>query len=73
MYVEDELGNSIFEASYSAGELCSSYLGEGVAAVRALEWLSLNPVDATLCTYSLSLHQAMETNRWKDPIPGLKN
>ena len=72
VYVEDELGNSIFEASYPAGELCSSYSGEGVAAVRALEWLSSNPADATLCTDSLSLHQAMEANQWKDPDPWIK-
>ena len=70
--MEDELANPIFEASYPAGELCSSYSGEGVAAVRALEWLSLNPSDATLCTDSLSLHQAMEPTQWKDPDPWIK-
>ena len=69
IYIEDEDGNSILEASYPAGEYCSSYSGEGVAAVKALEWLVENPADATLCTDSLSLHEALNCNRWNDLDP----
>ena len=46
--------------SYPAGEICSSYGAEGVALLRALEWLDQkNVATAAICTDSLSLHKAL--------------
>ena len=51
----------------SAGEICSTYGAEGVALLRAFEWLDQKKVDtATICTDSLSLHKAFANDDWKD-------
>ena len=72
VYVEDRSGVPLYEASFAAGKLCSSYTGECVAFLRALEWLQQNLRDALICTDSLSLHSALEGNNYKDRDPWLK-
>ena len=46
----------------------SAILGaEGVALLRALEWLEMHPVGKTIiCTDSLSVHAALKKDCWKD-------
>ena len=66
VFIEDQNGNTLLEASYPAGKMCSSFTGEGVAALKALEWLRDNPGDATICTDSLSLQETLRTNNWKE-------
>ena len=47
--------------------MCSSFGAEGVAMLRALEWLEEHPANSTLiCTDSLSVHAALEKDDWKD-------
>ena len=73
VYVEDRSGTPIYEASFAAGKLCSSYTGEcRVAFLRALEWLQQHLHEALICTDSLSLHSALEENNYKDRDPWLK-
>ena len=70
--IMDGNGRSLFEASFPAGKLCSSYTGECVAMLRALEWLQENPMTSLICTDSLSLQSALAQNNWKDRDPWLK-
>ena len=72
VYIIDANGNTLLEASYPAGSLCSSYTGECVAMLRALEWLQMNPMVSLICTDSLSLQSALAENNWKDRDPWLK-
>jgi ribonuclease HI len=72
IFVETEGGEVLYEASFPAGKWCSSYTGECVAALKALEWIRDNPADCLICTDSLSLQQAIATNDWKDRDPWLK-
>ena len=73
VYIEDLHHESIYEASLAAGKLCSSYTGECVALLHALEWLQEHHHNALICTDSLSLHSALEQNNHKDRDPWLKN
>ena len=70
--VLDNNGHTTLEASYPAGSFCSSYTGECVALLRALEWLQQNGGSSLICTDSLSLHAALEQNDWRDRDPWLK-
>ena len=73
VFVTDVNGETILEASYAAGRLCSSYTGECVAALRALEWIERNEyLDCAIVTDSMSLHAALRANNWKDRDPWLK-
>ena len=65
-------GRILQQASYPAGKMCSSYTGECVALVEALKWLLENPQTSLICTDSLSLHEALLNNNWKDKDPWLK-
>ena len=41
--------------------------------LRALQWIKKDPPkDCTICTDSLSLHQSLAKNDWRDPDPWLK-
>ena len=52
---------------WAAGKYCSSYGAECVAFLRALEWAEENHVmSVAICTDSLSLHQALERDDWRD-------
>ena len=64
--IYDNSGRTILEASYPAGGLCSSYSGECVALLHALEWLSENKKTSLICTDSLSLQGALSQNDWRD-------
>ena len=52
--------------------MCSSYTGECVALLEALNWLLENPQTSLICTDSLSLHGSLASNNWKDKDPWLK-
>lgn len=52
---------------WAAGKYCSSYGSECVAFLRALEWAEENHVmSIAICTDSLSLHQALQRDDWRD-------
>ena len=58
----------------AAGRLCSSYTGECVALLRALEWIANRGPEPEylICTDSKSLQDALVTNSWRDQDPWLK-
>ena len=64
----------LFEDCWPAGSLCSSYTGECVALLRALEWIESNQVadEYLIATDSKSLQDSLISNDWKDPDPWLK-
>ena len=67
VYIHDRRSDVEERFSYPAGEICSSYGAEGVALLRALEWLEkAKAVSATICTDSMSLHKALANDDWKD-------
>ena len=67
VFVEDKRTGTTEKLSFAAGEICSSFGAEGVAMLRALEWLEEHPVGETIiCTDSLSVHAALEKDNWKD-------
>ena len=67
VFIHDRRNDVKERLSYPAGEICSSYGAEGVALLRALEWLDQkNVATATICTDSLSLHKALANDDWKD-------
>ena len=72
VYIHDATSSTILEESYPAGRYCSSYGGECVAMLKALEWLQRNPTPSLICTDSDSLVAALEENNWKDRDPWLK-
>ena len=72
VFIESREGATLYEASFPAGRYCSSYTGECVAALKALEWILHNPADSLICTDSMSLQQALVINDWKDRDPWLK-
>ena len=57
---------------HAAGSICSSYAAEGVAFLKALEWLEeKNPTgSATICTDSMFLHSALSNDDRKDTEDG---
>ena len=72
VFIEDASGLPMLEASFPAGKLCSSYTGECVAMLRALEWLQEHQFSSLICTDSHSLHSALAQNDWRDRDPWLK-
>ena len=72
VFIEDAMGLPMLEASFPAGKLCSSYTGECVAMLRALEWLQERRLSSLVCTDSLSLHSALSQNDFRDRDPWLK-
>ena len=73
VFIQNRDGMTLYEASFPAGEWCSSYGGECVAALRALEWIEENNVrDCTIITDSMSLQKSIENNDWKNGDNWLK-
>ena len=67
VYIKDRRTDQEMRLCYAAGEICSSYGAEGVALLRALEWIQNNkPSSATICTDSMSIHRALANDDWKD-------
>ena len=67
MYIIDRKTGKGKKHSAPAGAICSSYAEEGVAFLKALEWLRENPREATtICPDSLSLQKALANDDWKD-------
>ena len=69
IFAQDKNGNTLLEECKAAGKLCSSYDGESVAALAAVEWIEEKPVDGkkyAIFTDSLSLVSALKSNKWKD-------
>ena len=66
MYIEDGRSGECHEASFPAGKLSSSYGAEGVAMLKAMEWIRENECSTVICTDSMSLVQALKSNNWKD-------
>ena len=71
--METRSGNLIHEESHPAGKPCSSYTGECITMLRALKWIQKNPLKScTICTDSLSLHQSLAKDNWRDKDEWLK-
>ena len=67
VFIQNTRNGSTERMSFPAGEICSSFGAEGVALLRALEWLEMHPVGKTIiCTDSLSVHAALKKDCWKD-------
>ena len=67
VFIHDKRSDVEERLCYPAGEICSSYGAEGVALLRALEWLEKAKVKtATICTDSMSLFKALANDDWKD-------
>jgi ribonuclease HI/exonuclease III len=64
----------LHEGSYPAGKMCSSYTGECMALLKALQWIADGTPEPEylICTDSRSLHDSLLSNSWKDPDPWLK-
>jgi len=77
--VEDDEGFPIIEKSYPAGAYCSSFTGESVAFLEAIRWIKsyLDPQptrhNVLVCSDSMSLAQALDSNDWKDGDPWVKD
>ena len=75
--IDDCNRNVVFEESFPAGKLCSSYTGECVAMLEAIRWTRLKEVEmgslkVLICSDSKSLAEALSLNHWKDDDPWLK-
>ena len=68
IYIEHKLSGAVEKLSFPAGAICSSFGAEGVAMLRALEWIEANNLTGKviICTDSLSVHAALEKDDWKD-------
>ena len=67
VYIQNRTTQEEVKLSFAAGAICSSYGAEGVALLRALEWLEENQVrTATICTDSMSVHKALANDDWKN-------
>ena len=67
VYIIDRRTGKEIKDCAPAGAICSSYAAEGVAFLKALEWLRENPrATTTICTDSLSLQKALANDDWKD-------
>ena len=71
-------GEEILKRSVPAGELCSSFTGECVALLNALEWVAEEETkgkkleQVLICTDSMSMAMALENHKWKDPEHWMK-
>jgi len=67
VFIEDRRSETTDKQSFAAGEICSSYGAEGVAMLRALEWIESHPAKTVIiCTDSLSVHAGLKNDSWKD-------
>ena len=64
--------------SFPAGLMCSSYTGECVALLEALEWITITaisehrPIKVLICSDSKSMAMSLQNSHWKDDDPWLK-
>ena len=73
MFIQTRTGETVMEASYPAGEYCSSYTGECVAALKAVEWIKEQEKGRfAICTDSKSLYELILNDNWRDQDPWLK-
>ena len=69
IFIQDKNGTVLLEKAKPAGSLCSSYDGESVACLEALQWIEKNGIEGSryaIFTDSLSLVSALKSNSWKD-------
>ena len=69
VFVQDKSGNILHEEYKAAGAICSSYDGECVAMLMALEWIERKKEPETkyaIFTDSKSLVNSLEARNWKD-------
>ena len=69
IFIQDKNGNVLLEKFKAAGSLCSSYDGECVAMLEAIDWMQQqnnNELEYAIYTDSLSLTTALKMNNWKD-------
>ena len=77
-YAEDANGQAVANRSFPAGLMCSSYTGECVALLEALEWITITaisehrPIKVLICSDSKSMAMSLQKNHWKDDDPWLK-
>jgi ribonuclease HI len=73
IYIETATGEELLRQSAPAGMYCSSFAGECVALLLALEWIERfektwhRAHSIIICTDSMSLTDALDSGNWKDP------
>ena len=75
VFVQDRNGNTLHEEFKAAGRICSSYDGECVAMLLALEWIEAREepdMRYAVFTDSKSLVSSLEARNWKDQHEWLK-
>ena len=67
IFIEDKKRAIEERLSFAAGENCSSLWAEGVAMLRALQWMELHPAKTTvICTDNPSVHSVLKKDNWRD-------
>ena len=69
VFAQDNNGNTLLEEHKAAGSICSSYDGECVAMLMALDWIEKREeqeLHYAIYTDSRSLVSSLETSNWKD-------
>ena len=69
VFAQDRNGNTLLEDYKAAGAICSSYDGECVAMIMALDWIEMRKepgVSYAIYTDSRSLVSSLESWNWKD-------
>ena len=76
LFIQNSRGEKLYEEAKPAGEFCSSYDGECVAMMRALEWIGNEPQEEgrkyAIFTDSKSMIMALETKSWKESHEWMK-
>ena len=67
MYAQNRRDGTEERLCWPAGRYCASYGAECVAFLKAIEWAEGNELTSiAICTDSLSLQQALESDSWRD-------
>ena len=78
VFITNADGENVLRLSAPAGKYCSSYSGECVALLHALNWICeeeqnwTQPEEILICTDSKSLTSALEIPNWRDPDHWIK-
>ena len=78
IFIKAYEGEETIRRSIPAGKFCSSFTGECVAFLNALEWIAdeenkgKHPDEILICTDSMSMAMALQNHKWKDPEHWLK-
>jgi hypothetical protein len=73
VFIDNRRAGTEIHEKFPAGAWCSSYAAESVALLRSLQWLEVNPAETTtICTDSMSLHEALSNGDWKDAQDWIK-